>query len=80
MTHISTTLDAKIAEAEFAGEAARAFMKDPKLSTYARTHTGGQFLALRWGIMDRTVRVLKLDPDWIPVNYIDAIARPKDFK
>ena len=59
-------------ELDFARRAAERFAKDEKLFTYGDIESGG-FLALRWGLGEDCVVVVKIDSDHIPTNYQQLI-------
>ena len=51
---------------KFGREAAAAFAKDPKMYSFSRVdlaaaHSRGDYIALRWGLHERAVLILKLD-------------------
>lgn len=68
----STDLNETEREAAFAKQAASAFKLNPRLATFGDPDKGS-YIAIRWGLMDRGVLVLKIDPDHEPVNYRDII-------
>lgn len=59
-------------EIEFAKEAAKLFSKEPSISTYGSLDPGS-YLAIRWGLDDYGVMVIKLDSDHIATNYTGLI-------
>lgn len=57
-------------ELEFAKAAATAFAKQPAMMSYSRAEMiPGCLLALRWGMGDDCVVVVKLSDDHVPTNY-----------
>lgn len=63
-------------EIAFAEKAARVFAESPTLVTYTETDiVPGCFFAVRWGLGEDCVVVLKLDDDHIPTNYAQLIRR-----
>jgi hypothetical protein len=71
MTRKTTKAD-ELARLKFAEEAARAFKIDPKLGSYGAVEAGG-YLALRWGLGDDCVMVVKLDENDEPVNFQELV-------
>lgn len=68
--HESDLLD----ELEFAREAAAKFASNPKLFSYSRSELQqGEFLALRWGLGDDCVLVLRLHDVHAPTIYAQQI-------
>ena len=59
---------------EFAEKAAEHFTKHPDHSSYGDLEPGS-FIALRWGLGDDCVLVLKLDEYFQNVNYQQAIKK-----
>lgn len=59
-------------EIAFAEEAAKRFSEDTALTTYGSLQQGSYF-ALRWGMRDDCVLMLKLDKDYIPTVYSQII-------
>lgn len=68
----STDLNETEREIAFARLAAREFKLNPRLATFGDPEKGS-YIAIRWGLMDRGVLVLKLDADHEPVNFRDMI-------
>lgn len=68
MTHIS----AEQAQIDFAKRAAEAFAAEPKMFTFGDLKPGS-LLAMRYGLGDDCVVVMRLDPDHEPVNYQQLI-------
>lgn len=68
MTYVSQELD----RVEFAKKAAEYFAKDPKNRSYGEL-TPGSLIGIRWGMGDDCVLVLKLDEDFEPVNFQQAV-------
>jgi hypothetical protein len=69
-----TTLSDVAAETSFVEAAAKCFREDPSLTSF--THGSiepGALLALRWGLGNDCVLVLKLDETHKPVIYGQAI-------
>ena len=63
-----TTIDEELARIEFAKKAAEHFAMNPKHWSFGDLKPE-TLLALRWGLSDDCVLVLKLDPDFEPINY-----------
>ena len=57
---------------EFAKDAAKHFAENPSHSSYGDIKPGS-LIALRWGLVDDCVLVLKLNSEHIPVNYQQLI-------
>lgn len=72
---ISTTTEDVVRELEFVQKAAAAFAKYPDMATYMEKLKPGGYIALRWGVLERGVLLLKLDSNFVPINYRDAIAQ-----
>lgn len=66
-----TTLDEEIALLGFVKEAVVAFNTRPDLATFSN----GRYLAMRWGLMDDCVRVVRVDPEWTVRTYVQALTR-----
>jgi len=61
-------------EIAFAKKAATAFAKDPSLATFRDKDLGpGCLMALRWGLGEDCVVVVKLHDDHIPTNYANLV-------
>lgn len=71
-----TTIDDDRALCSFAECAAAAMAKDTNIATYSDGNpTSGGFLAIRWGLGNDCVLVVRLDDDFEPVNFQQAIRR-----
>lgn len=69
-----TTIQAERDLADFAAEAACHFKDHPEHRTYGDDFpTPGSLLALRWGLGDDCVLVVKLDDTFQAVNFHGAI-------
>ncbi len=68
----ATSLDEQRAMLAFVEKAAKSFSKEPRQCTYG-TMEPGSWLAIRWGLMDRGVMVVKLSDDFEPRNFVDAV-------
>jgi len=69
-----TTLQEEMDIRNFAAEAACHFKDHPEHRTYGDEFPEpGSLLALRWGGLDDCVLVVKLDPDFLAVNFQQAI-------
>lgn len=68
MVHLSDEL----AQIEFAKSAAEYFAAHPAKASYGEI-APGQLLALRWGLGDDCVLVLKLDELHVPTNYAQLV-------
>lgn len=69
---IPTTLAEEKERQEFAIKAAVAFSKDPNVATFSITELcPGALLAIRWGLLDRSVLIVKIEGE--PVCYRDII-------
>ena len=66
-------IEAECEQYDFASKAAMAFGKNDKLATYGGQILPGALLALRWGLMDRSVLVVRLDQSHVPTVYPDII-------
>ena len=67
-------IDSEIAQIEFAKKAAKAFAGNSELSTFSYgAPTPGSFLALRWGLGEDCVLVIKIDENHTPTNYAQLI-------
>jgi hypothetical protein len=62
------SLSSQEEELLFARESAKDFKEHPEHCTYGNIEKGG-FLALRWGMGNDCVLVLKLDEYYEPTNY-----------
>lgn len=61
-------------EQAFAERAAKAFLDEPKMYSFTDGDIKpGVYLAIRWGLHDRAVLVLKLAEDHTPLIYGDLI-------
>lgn len=64
------------AERAFAEEAAKSFAENPESTTYTEGNLdAGALLALRWGLLDDCVVVIKISDDHEPVNYYNLVAK-----
>lgn len=62
------------AEIVFARKAAAHFGKHPEHTTYTGDDIEpGCFMALRWGLMNDGVLVVKLDENHVPTNYAELV-------
>lgn len=67
-------LKQEIEQIEFAKKAAQAFAKDKDLVTFRTGNLEpGSFLALRWGLGEDCVLVVKVDENHTPTNYAQLI-------
>lgn len=65
-----TRVEEDIEQQEFAKRAAKHFAENPQHSSYTDSEIGpGCLFALRWGIMEDCVVVMKLDDNHVPTNY-----------
>jgi hypothetical protein len=65
-----TTKQEELDRLAFAERAAACFRSDPKLATFSdRSVSPGSYLALRWGLGNDCVLVVKLDEYDEPINY-----------
>ena len=63
-------------EIAFAKKAAEAFAKNPKYMTFSVDGVKpGALLAIRWGMGDDCVVVVKLDENHIPTNYMNLVTQ-----
>lgn len=75
----ATTLTDEKKRQIFAQKAAEAFSKDKNLYTFSEKDItskdvpSGGFFAVRWGIMDRSVLVFKIDEEYPVINYRDLV-------
>lgn len=66
------------AEQAFAEKAAAAFAREPKMRSYTDGDiVPGCLFALRWGLHERAVAVLRLDGEHLPTIYGDLVPRPE---
>jgi hypothetical protein len=73
---ISTSLEQEAEVTEFVKKAKEAFLQDKEVSTFGNLEKGS-LLAMRWGLMDRGIVVVRLDSDFEPINFRDAIVENK---
>ena len=67
-------IDQELAQIEFARAAAKNFAAHPEKSTFSKgALEPGCFLALRWGLGEDCVLVVKLDENHTPINYAQLI-------
>lgn len=66
-----TTLEEEAEISAFVKRAADKFAIED-VSTYGNIE-GGKYLAIRWGMFDRGVVVIKIDKDFSPRNFVDAV-------
>jgi hypothetical protein len=60
----------------FAKRAALSFKNDPNMATFGgNPPEPGELFAVRWGMGEDCVLVFRLDPDFVPVNFQEAIKR-----
>lgn len=71
-----TTKSEELARLAFAEKAAYWFADNPHGATFGDVEPG-QFLALRWGIGNDCVLVVRIDENDQPVNYQQLIERAK---
>ncbi len=64
----TVSVSEELRQLRFAKEAARHFAAHPDISSFGDIEPGA-LLALRWGLADDCVVVLRLDRDFIPTNY-----------
>ena len=69
-----TTFEEEKEISDFAKQAARAFKHNSDLE-YFGTLKKGNLFAMRWGIMEDCVLVIKLDSDFEPVNFQNIVER-----
>jgi hypothetical protein len=67
-----TTISEREAEVAFVKEAAAAFAENPRMYSYGKLQPG-ELIALRWGLHQRAVKLLRLHEDFSPVIYADAV-------
>jgi len=70
----TTSIAQEKTQIKFAEEAAEYFTKHPEHSSYGDL-VPGSFIALRWGLGDDCVLVLKLDEYFQNVNYQQAVTK-----
>lgn len=67
-------IDSEVAQIEFARKAAKAFASNKEISTFTYGEiTPGSFLAIRWGLGEDCVLVVKVDENHTPTNYAQLI-------
>lgn len=69
-----TTISAEQGLVDFAKKAAEYMEKSPRTTTFGDLEPG-TFLAIRWGLGDDCLLVVKLDDDFHPLNFQQAIPR-----
>ncbi len=70
----ATTIERERERQDFALRAAAAFAKSKDVVTYSDGDlVAGAYLALRWGILDRGVLVLRISKDEEPTRYDDLV-------
>ncbi len=74
-----TSVAAETARMDFAKKAAEHFASNPKHSSFGDIEPGA-FIALRWGLGDDCVLVLRLHEDEEPVNFQQIIKWPEGVK
>ena len=74
----TTQLSEEVELLEFAKEAATHFAAESKHWSYGEL-IPGSYLALRWGLGDDCVLVVKLDEDFTPVNYAQLVKQAPTF-
>lgn len=74
----TTRLSEEVELLEFAKAAATHFAAESKHWSYGDL-IPGSYLALRWGLGDDCVLVLKLDEDFAPVNYMQLVEQAPTF-
>ena len=57
----------------FVKEAAEQFAGRSKMATYGGSPTPGEYLAIRWGLAEDCILVIKVDTDFHPVIFQQAI-------
>ena len=61
---------------DFAERAAKKFAEDPKIVTYTdKEIEPGCFFAVRWGLGEDCVVVLKIDEFHVPTNYQNLVGK-----
>lgn len=71
-----TTKADELERLAFAERAAAHFIATPEDNSFGEL-TPGSYLAIRWGLGEDCVLVLKLDDDFEPVNYQQLARRPE---
>lgn len=74
-----TTIDEERAQVRFAERAAKHFAAHPECSTFGDLEPG-TFLAIRWGLGEDCVLLLKLDDCFQRVNYQNIVGKFKNVK
>lgn len=69
-----TSIEDRTEEVEFVKKAAARFAEDPRMHSFGEL-TPGSLLALRWGLHDRAVLVLRISEAHDLVVYGDAVPR-----
>jgi hypothetical protein len=67
-----TSIEDRESELEFVRRAAAAFARNDGMATYGDIGPG-ELLAIRWGLHGRSIKVVKLDADFAPTIYGDAV-------
>jgi len=73
---IGTTLTEEQERQAFAQKAAEAFAKDKNAATFGDVENGKLF-AVRWGMLESSVLVFRIDNDYPVINYQNLIPKPK---
>jgi hypothetical protein len=72
-----TTISGEQRLVDFAKKAAEYMGNDSRVHTFGDVEPG-TFLAIRWGLGDDCLMVVKLDEDFQPINFQQAIPRGKE--
>lgn len=72
-----TTIEAAADALDFAQKAGSRFHSEPALTTYTRSGhiKAGELFAVRWGMSGRCVAVFRIDENFEPINFQDAVIR-----
>lgn len=76
-TRVLTTISEEKDRVAFAEQAASRFAEDSSLTTFGNPEPGN-FLAIRWGIDDSSVLVVKVDAEFQPRVYQKAVKEVSD--
>lgn len=71
--HTVTSIEEQTEMLKFAQDAGKCFAQNPDICTYGSMERGA-FLGIRHGLMERDVKVVKLDDTFVPFVFAGAAA------
>ena len=71
---IMTSLKEEEALLDFVRTAIEKFNSNFKYATYSNEN----YMALRYGIMEDCVKIIRIDPEWAPRNYQNVLKRKSE--